>query len=258
MGDLQAPVEASIRSAAALQPPPASIESLEQLETAVVGCNRCPRLRTYCEQVAREKRRAYRDQAYWGRPVPSFGDPEARVLLLGLAPGAHGSNRTGRPFTGDGSGGFLFPLLHEAGYASQPHAVSRHDGMRLHDAWISAVVRCAPPGNQPSPGELAACSPYLDQEMRLLSRLRVVIALGKIAFDGFTSHLVRTGQIDRRTGMVFSHGAEYAIPGHRMLLATYHPSLQNTNTGRLTAAMFLAILGRARALSERALPERAK
>ncbi len=216
----------------------------------MIACERCPRLRAYCESIATEKRRAYRDHDYWGRPVPSFGDPKARVLLLGLAPGAHGSNRTGRPFTGDGSGAFLYPLLYEAGFASQPEAISREDGMQLYDAWITAAVRCAPPGNRPSTGELAACAPWLDEELRLLTRLRVVVALGKIAFDAFTAHLVRTGQIERRTGMVFSHGAEYSVPGNRTLLGTYHPSLQNTNTGRLTAPMMLAIFQRARMLAE--------
>ena len=233
-----------------LAPAAPSPVDLASLNARIVLCERCPRLRTYCEAIAQEKRRAYRDQTYWGRPVPSFGDPRARVLLLGLAPGAHGSNRTGRPFTGDGSGAFLYPLLYEAGFASQPFAVSREDGMQLHDAWISAVVRCAPPDNKPTPAELAACAPYLDEELTLLTRLRVVIALGKIAFDGFTAAMVRTGQIESRRGMTFSHGAEYAVPGGRTLLGTYHPSLQNTNTGRLTAAMLLGILRRARTLAE--------
>jgi uracil-DNA glycosylase family 4 len=225
-------------------------DSLEALNAEIVRCERCARLRSYCKGIAREKRRAYRDQEYWGRPVPSFGDPGARVLLLGLAPGAHGSNRTGRPFTGDGSGAFLYPLLYEAGFASQPDAIGREDGLRLLDAQITSVVRCAPPDNKPNTGEQAACSPYLDEELRLLTRLRVVIALGKIAFDGFTAHLVRTGQLQRRTGLVFSHGAEYAVPGGRTLLGTYHPSLQNTNTGRLTPPMLLAIFQRARALAK--------
>ena len=224
--------------------------ALALLNERIVACERCPRLRSWCEGIAREKRRAYRDHQYWGRPVPSFGDARARVLLLGLAPGAHGSNRTGRPFTGDGSGAFLYPLLYEAGFASQPVAISRDDGMRLHDCWITAAVRCAPPDNKPALGELANCAPYLDEELRLLTRLRVVLALGKIAFDALTAHLVRSGQIARRTGIVFSHGAEYRLPGGRTLLATYHPSLQNTNTGRLTPAMLLAILRRAQALAE--------
>ncbi len=232
------------------EPSLAGQSTLAALNARIISCEQCPRLRSYCEQVAREKRRAYREHDYWGRPVPSFGDPDARVLILGLAPGAHGSNRTGRPFTGDGSGAFLYPLLYEAGFASQPHAVSRQDGLRLHDAWIAAVVRCAPPDNKPMPAELAACAPYLDEELRLLQKLRVVLALGKIAFDGFTAHLVRTGKLDRRTGLTFAHGVEYQTPGGIMLAATYHPSLQNTNTGRLTAAMFLKVLQRVRSLAE--------
>jgi uracil-DNA glycosylase family 4 len=215
----------------------------------VVACERCPRLRTYCESIAREKRRAYRDHTYWGRPVPSFGDPEARVLLLGLAPGAHGSNRTGRPFTGDGSGNFLYPLLWEAGFASQPLASARDDGMTLRGALITSVVRCAPPLNKPAPQELANCAPYLDEELALHSNLRVVVALGKIAFDGYTAWLQRTDRIARRSAYVFSHGAEFAVPGAGHLLATYHPSLQNTNTGRLTAPMLLRVLMRARELA---------
>ena len=194
------------------------------------------------------KRRAYQDQEYWARPVPSFGDPLARVLILGLAPGAHGSNRTGRPFTGDGSGNFLYPVLHEAGFASQPNSTSRNDGMTLHDAQITAVVRCAPPGNKPLPEELINCASYLDEEIALLARLRVVVCLGKIAFDGYVAHLIRTGVISRRGGLQFAHGAEYEVPQKRHLLATYHPSLQNTNTGKLTGPMFLKIFQRARTL----------
>jgi uracil-DNA glycosylase family 4 len=227
-------------------PPPSTLTLLNQ---QVIACERCPRLRTYCQAIARDKRRAYRDQDYWGLPVPGFGDPRARVLLLGLAPGAHGSNRTGRPFTGDGSGAFLYPLLYQSGYASQPTAVSRDDGLQIHDAWITAAVRCAPPANKPTLSELANCAPWLDQELALLPRLRVVLALGKIAFDAFTAHLLRTRQIERRSGLTFAHGAAYPIPGNRTLLATYHPSLQNTNTGRLTAPMLLAIFQRARALA---------
>jgi uracil-DNA glycosylase family 4 len=193
------------------------------------------------------KRKAYANFEYWGRPVPSFGDAQARVLLLGLAPGAHGSNRTGRMFTGDGSGNFLFPVLHDAGFASQAKAAARDDGMKLNDAWISAVVRCAPPGNKPTPEELRNCAPWLDEEMGLLRKLRVVVCLGKIAFDGFLGHQLRAGKLTTRAGFTFGHGTEYALPDGLTLIASYHPSLQNTNTGKLTRAMFLAVFMRARA-----------
>jgi uracil-DNA glycosylase family 4 len=224
----------------------ASPPSLAELNTRIVSCERCTRLRAYCTEIARVKRRAYSDQQYWGKPVPSFGDPEARVLVLGLAPGAHGSNRTGRMFTGDGSGDFLYPVLYEAGFASQPKAVTRDDGMELRGLWIGAVVRCAPPGNKPTPEELRNCASWLDEEIRVLPNLRVVVCLGKIAFDGFLSHQLRGGQIAARAGFQFRHGAEYALPGGSTLIASYHPSLQNTNTGKLTRAMFLDVFKRAR------------
>jgi uracil-DNA glycosylase len=224
-------------------------DSLAALNARIVDCERCPRLREYCREIARVKRRAFLDQVYWGRPVPSFGDPEARVFVLGLAPGAHGSNRTGRPFTGDGSGDFLYPVLYEAGFASQPKAVSRDDGMRLTNLWISSVVRCAPPGNKPTPGEQRNCSSWLDEEIGLLRQLRVVVCLGKIAFDGFLSHQLRAGEIAARAGFQFRHGAEYAMPNGTMLVASYHPSLQNTNTGKLTRTMFLDIFTRAKILA---------
>jgi uracil-DNA glycosylase len=228
---------------------PSNALAMAELNARVVNCERCSRLRGYCAEVARIKRRAYLDQVYWGRPVPSFGDPMARVLILGLAPGAHGSNRTGRPFTGDGSGNFLYPVLYEAGFASQPISVSRDDGMTLRDAQITAVVRCAPPGNKPLPQEIANCSSYLDEEIAALPRLRVVVCLGKIAFDGYVAHLLRSGAIARRGNLHFAHGAEFSVPQGRNLLATYHPSLQNTNTGKLTAPMFLRIFQRARTLA---------
>jgi len=192
------------------------------------------------------RRKAYLDHEYWGRPVPSFGDERARVLVLGLAPGAHGSNRTGRPFTGDGSGNFLYPVLYEAGFASQPTAVSRADGMKLKGMWISAVVRCAPPGNKPSLEEQRNCAPWLDEEIALLVKMRVVVCLGKIAFDGFVNHQLRTGRIASRKGFEFRHGAEYSLAGGVTLIASYHPSLQNTNTGKLTRMMFLDVFRRAR------------
>ena len=223
--------------------------ALALLNERIVACERCPRLREHCTTVAEKKRRAYLTQEYWGRPVPSFGDPAAKVLFVGLAPGAHGSNRTGRPFTGDGSGNFLYPLLHQAGFASQPQSSHRDDGMILRDARITAVVRCAPPGNKPLPEELANCAPYLDEEIAALKHLRAIVCLGKIAFDGVVAHLVRTGQIERRGELVFGHGVEYAIPGGRWLLASYHPSLQNTNTGKLTPAMMLRVFRRARELA---------
>jgi len=234
--------------------PIANARALAALNARIIACNRCERLRAYCLEVAQTRRRAYLDCAYWGRPVPSFGDPQARVLIIGLAPGAHGSNRTGRPFTGDGSGNFLYPVLYDAGYASQPRATSREDGMRLHDLWITSVVRCAPPGNKPLPQELANCAPFLDEEISALSNLRVVVCLGKIGFDGFTQHLLRTKKIPRRAALKFAHGAEYALPNGLTLLASYHPSLQNTNTGKLTPAMFLAIFRRARQIAQASSP----
>jgi uracil-DNA glycosylase family 4 len=214
----------------------------------LIRCQRCPRLRKYCEEIATSKRRAFRDWVYWAKPVPSFGDEKARLLVLGLAPGAHGSNRTGRPFTGDGSGDFLYPILHEAGFASQPNAVSRGDGLKLQDCWISSVVRCAPPDNTPKRSELANCSTHLDEEIGLLSNLRVVVCLGRIAFDAYLEHLARTGQSERKPRFKFSHGAEYALSGGRILISSFHPSLQNTNTGKLTRSMFLDVFERARVL----------
>jgi uracil-DNA glycosylase family 4 len=224
----------------------AASSSLEALNARIVTCKRCERLRAYCAEVARVRRRAYVDCEYWGRPVPSFGDPQARVLVLGLAPGAHGSNRTGRMFTGDGSGDFLFPVLHEAGFASQPRAVSRDDGMTLTDLWISALVHCAPPANKPTPEEQRTCASWLDEEILLLKHLRVVVCLGKIAFDGLLAHARRTGQLTSRSGLAFAHGAEFTLTNGVAVIASYHPSLQNTNTGRLTRPMFLKIFKRAR------------
>ena len=223
--------------------------SLEALNARIIICKRCQRLSAYCAEVARVRRRAYADCAYWGRPVPSFGDPGARVLALGLAPGAHGSNRTGRMFTGDGSGDFLFPVLHEAGFTSQPRAVSRDDGMKLKDLWISALVRCAPPENKPAPEEQRNCAPWLDEEIGLLANLRVVVCLGKIAFDGLLAHARRSGQLTSRSGMIFAHGAEFTLPNGLAVISSYHPSLQNTNTGKLTRPMLLGVFRRARELA---------
>lgn len=227
-----------------------SAAALEALNARIVSCDRCPRLRNYCAELARVRRRAFANCEYWGKPVPSFGDPDARVLVLGLAPGAHGSNRTGRIFTGDGSGDFLYPVLHEAGFASQPNSTARGDGMRLTNLWISAVVRCAPPANKPAPEELRNCAPWLDEEISLLRSLRVLVCLGKIAFDGLVAHALRTGRISSRTGLVFSHGTEFTLPGGLHVITSYHPSLQNTNTGKLTRPMFLAVFRRARELAD--------
>jgi len=225
--------------------------SLDELNARIVECNHCPRLREHCANVAQVRRRMWADWEYWGRPVPSFGDPGARVLILGLAPGAHGSNRTGRPFTGDGSGDFLFPVLHQAGFSSQPKAVSRDDGMRLIDLWITAVARCAPPGNKPTPEELRNCAPWLDEEMRLLKNLRVVVCLGRIAFDGLLAWALRSGILSTRSGYNFGHGLEYHLSNGLYVIASYHPSLQNTNTGKLTQPMFQEVFRRARELAER-------
>lgn len=227
-----------------------SAQALAALNARIIACDKCERLRTYCAHVAEVKRRAYLACDYWGRPVPAFGDPNARVLILGLAPGAHGSNRTGRPFTGDGSGNFLYPVLYETGFASQPQATGRDDGMRLNDLWITSVVRCAPPGNKPLPDEISNCAPFLDEEVAALRNLRVVVCLGKIGFDGFVQHLLRTRKIASRGKLQFAHGAEYRLPGGVTLLASYHPSLQNTNTGKLTMPMFLRIFRSARELAE--------
>ena len=201
-------------------PAPANLNPLVLFNQEVIRCQRCSRLRKYCEEIATSKRRSYRDWNYWAKPVPSFGDEKAHMLILGLAPGAHGSNRTGRPFTGDGSGDFLYPVLYDAGLASQPNSVSRGDGMQLRDCWISSVVRCAPPDNTPKRSELQNCSSYLDQEISLLTNLKVVVCLGRIAFDGYLEHLTRTGQSERKPRFKFAHGAEYALPGGRYMIAS--------------------------------------
>ena len=219
------------------------------LQSEVVACRLCPRLVEYRERIGREKRRAYLACDYWARPVPGFGDPQARVLVLGLAPGAHGSNRTGRPFTGDASGNFMYPFLHRLGYASQPVATGRNDGLQLNDMWIPAALRCAPPDNKPLPSELDACAPFTDRELAALTRLRVVVALGKIAFDAYLDALQRRRMIVRKAGYAFAHAAEYAMPDGITLLASYHPSNQNTATGRLTAPMFESVFVRARQLA---------
>jgi uracil-DNA glycosylase family 4 len=223
---------------------------LKVLNAEVISCTRCPRLVLYREQIAREKRRAYRDCEYWGKPVPGFGDPHARVLVLGLAPGAHGSNRTGRPFTGDASGNFMYPVLHETGFASQPTATDRNDSLVLHGLYITAAARCAPPHNKPLPEELANCAPFLERELEGLKDLRVVVALGRIGFEAYLNYLKRRKLIAGKSEYEFRHGAEYALPDGRVLLASYHPSNQNTQTGKLTKDMFQKIFKRARELAD--------
>ena len=223
--------------------------ALVVLNKEVVNCVRCPRLVVYREQVSREKRRAYREHEYWGRPVPGFGDPRARVLILGLAPGAHGSNRTGRPFTGDASGKFMYPILYKVGFASQPNAEDRNDGLKLMDCYITAAIRCAPPDNKPLLSELANCSSYLDRELAILKHVKVVVALGKIGFDAYLAYLKRRGIVRSRAGYAFGHAASYDMPNGVTLLASYHPSNQNTATGKLTAPMFEQVFRRAKEIA---------
>lgn len=210
-------------------------------------CRACPRLVKYCEGVAREKRRAFREWEYWGRPVPPFGDPSARLMILGLAPAAHGANRTGRMFTGDRSGDFLYSALHRAGFATQPTSTHRDDGLELRDAYITASVRCAPPGNKPSPEEQARCRVFLERELELLKNVRAVLCLGKIAWDAYLSILKEKRAIAARAPYVFGHGACYRLPSPLpRLYGSYHPSQQNTFTGKLTPAMLDAVFRRIR------------
>ena len=224
-------------------------DSLLKVRREVIHCERCPRLRTYCEEVARLRRRMYREWEYWGKPVPGFGDPHARLLVVGLAPAAHGGNRTGRVFTGDSSGDWLYGALYETGFANQPHSVSRDDGMKLNGAYITAAARCAPPGNKPLPAEFRNCREYLEREIVLLKSVKVVIALGKIASDACLSILQAKGLIGPRSRYQFAHGAVHHFPAPLpVLIASYHPSRQNTQTGKLTRPMFLAVFRKARQL----------
>lgn len=224
----------------------AAVRELLILQRQVIACRRCSRLVAHCRKVARLKRRAFRDWTYWGKPVPGFGDPRAQLLILGLAPAAHGANRTGRVFTGDRSGDFLYAQLHRAGFASQPTSTRRDDGLRLINAYVAATVRCAPPANKPLPQEILNCRPYLEAELNIL-KPKAVFALGQIAFDSYLRLLRESGAIPRASAFHFVHGAEIALPaGLPRLFASYHPSQQNTQTGRLTPAMFLKVLRRIR------------
>ena len=221
---------------------------LRVLNEEIVACRECPRLVEYRERVAQEKRRAFRDWTYWGKPVPGLGDSNAKLLILGLAPAAHGGNRTGRVFTGDRSGDFLYAALYKAGFANQPTSVRRDDGLQLKDAYIVAAVRCAPPANKPLPSEILNCRKYLVRELELLDP-KVVLALGKIAWDAYLEILKQRGVIASRAAFHFAHGAEALLPGDgARLFGAYHPSQQNTQTGRVTLAMYAQILKRIRAL----------
>jgi uracil-DNA glycosylase len=217
---------------------------LEKHNEQIIACRKCPRLVAWREEVARVKRKAYKDHEYWGKPVPGFGDPKARVLVVGLAPGAHGSNRTGRQFTGDASGDFLYPALYKAGFANQPRAESRSDGLILKDMYITASGRCAPPDNKPSSGELNNCQSYLERELEILQP-KVIVCLGRIAFD----RILRIYSV-RNSKYKFAHGASYRLDNGRWILCSYHPSQQNTSTKKLTMEMFDAVWAQARELAD--------
>ena len=221
-------------------------EKLHPLQTEVVQCRLCPRLVEYRESVARQKRRAFRDWEYWGKPVPSLGTPKARLLILGLAPAAHGANRTGRMFTGDRSGDFLFETLHRFGFCNQPHSGNQEDGLELLDAYITAAIHCVPPGNKPTAEEIGHCNGYLRRELRLLTQLRVVVVLGRIAWKTFLDTRQALGWSVSRPRPKFEHGASYRLDAMSTLITSYHPSQQNTQTGRLTKRMFDVIFRQAR------------
>jgi uracil-DNA glycosylase len=230
-----------------LQP---NLSQLSVLQTDVVNCHRCERLVRHREEIGQVRRRAYAAETYWSKPVPSFGDPNARVLILGLAPGAHGANRTGRIFTGDRSGEFLYRALFETGFATQPTSVSREDGLVLHDCYITSPVRCVPPDNKPSTDEILACRPFLIRELDLVPFVRVVVALGGIAFNAYLAVLQQRGLVSSRSAFRFGHGAAVNThPGGPILLGSYHPSQQNTSTKRLTAEMLRDVFAQARKLS---------
>lgn len=217
-------------------------DSLARVTRDVVACERCPRLRSWCREVALQKVKRFRDDVYWGRPVPGFGDPKARLLVVGLAPAAHGGNRTGRVFTGDRSGDFLFAALHRAGFANQSVSVARGDGLRLTGVYITPLARCAPPANKPTPDEIATCREYLAREWALLPGIEAVLALGRVAMDGFVALLRESGRVPRHRRFAFGHGLSHDLGGGLALFASYHPSQQNTFTGRLTPRTFDAVM----------------
>jgi len=229
----------------------APLTTLDAVSRAVVTCQLCPRLRAHCARVAREKKREFRDWEYWGKPVPGFGDPRARLVVVGLAPAAHGANRTGRMFTGDSSGRWLYAALHASGFANQASSESRDDGLRLRDCYVTAAARCAPPANKPAPVELERCRPYLIAELRLLERARVVVVLGRIAHDAWLRAAGWWTALPPNQRPRFAHAATTRLPDGTTLIASYHPSRQNTNTGRLTRAMWLSVFRRARSAVRR-------
>jgi uracil-DNA glycosylase len=225
-----------------------SKDPLQILADEVVACTACSRLTAHCRNMADVKRRAYREWEYWGKPVPPFGDPAARLFIIGLAPAAHGGNRTGRMFTGDRSGDFLYRALYETGFASQPESQARGDGLKVNDAYITAAVRCAPPDNKPTPEEFRTCRHYLERELALLKNLKCVVTLGKLAFDTYLGILRDNGIIRSRAPYKFGHNVQYEIPGAAILVGSYHPSQQNTSTGKLTAGMLRDVFERARSI----------
>jgi uracil-DNA glycosylase len=222
-------------------------DSLARITSDVVSCERCPRLRAWCREVATVRVRRFALQEYWGRPIPGFGDPRARLFIVGLAPAAHGGNRTGRIFTGDRSGDFLFAALHRGGFANQPTSVSREDGLQLRDAYMASVARCAPPDNKPLPDEIANCREYLRREWEQLRELRAVLVLGRIAMDGLLTMLRETGRVPARPALAFGHGVSHDLGDGVRLFCSYHPSQQNTFTGRLTPQSFDAVIGQVKA-----------
>ena len=225
-----------------------SVHQLASVQADIIACTRCPRLVAWREEAAADPPARYRGEEYWARPVPGFGDPKARLLLVGLAPAAHGGNRTGRVFTGDRSGDWLFRALHKAGFANQPTSVHRDDGLKLAGAYVTAACRCAPPDNKPLPEELANCRPFLLREIELLTKLRVVLGLGKIGFDTSFDALRALGKTNLKSRPKFAHGAQVQVGENLTLLGTFHPSQQNTFTGKLTEPMLDAVFARARVL----------
>jgi uracil-DNA glycosylase family 4 len=251
-GRVRAPKGRSSPISAARSP----FRKLSGIDRAIIGCEKCPRLRAHCTRISVERKRAFRDQEYWGRPVPGYGDPRARVLVVGLAPAAHGGNRTGRIFTGDSSGNWLYGALHRFGFANQPDSTGRGDGLRLTDVYVTAAGRCAPPDNKPTRQELDNCGPYLEAEIRLLTRVRIVVLLGTIGRERWLRASGWWSKLPPRERPPFGHGRESRLPDGTIVICSYHPSRQNTNTGRLTIEAWHAIFRRVRALVD-ALDRRA-